>query len=90
VSKEKVAWQAEDNEDIQRVTQKAIVSALVAEFDILHFTFDSIHVLLLLTHTYCRYMNSHKDNLKRLNQLFHGSLRICRLRTSVRYHGRRE
>ena len=27
VSKNKVAWQAEENEDIQRVTQKAIVSA---------------------------------------------------------------
>jgi glutamate dehydrogenase len=28
VSKEKVAWQAEDNEDIQRVTQKAIIHEL--------------------------------------------------------------
>jgi hypothetical protein len=28
ISKKKVAWQAEENEDIQRVTQKAIVRCL--------------------------------------------------------------
>jgi len=29
VSKNRVAWQAEDNEDIQRVTQKAIIHELM-------------------------------------------------------------